>query len=157
MRAIRCGRTFEPAQPIDSVSVKMRRISKSFVSIARRHALKPRSRFLHHATLHTATGAHPLALRIADRFTSRLCGLMLAPPLAEHEGLLLTRCSSIHSAFMRQNIDVVYLDRSDKVVRCVQMLKPWSASIAWAASQVLELASGSTARYAIAPGDQLRR
>lgn len=119
--------------------------------------MKPSTRFFHHASLHTATGAHPLALRIADRFTSRLRGLMLAPPLADHEGLLLTRCSSIHTAFMRQTIDVVYLDRNDNVVRCVQMLKPWSASMAWAASQVLELAPGCIARYAIAPGDQLRR
>ncbi len=115
------------------------------------------TRFSHPASLHTASGTHPLSLCLANRFTSRLRGLMLAPPLAINEALLLTQCSSIHSAFMRQTIDVVYLDRNDKVVRCVQMLKPWSASMAWAASQVLELASGSIARYAIAPGDQLRR
>jgi uncharacterized membrane protein (UPF0127 family) len=119
--------------------------------------LNPNPRFLHHATVHTATGAHPLALRIADRFTSRLRGLMLAPPLADHEGLLLTKCSSIHSAFMQQAIDVIYLDRNDRVVRCVQRLKPWSVSMAWAATQVLELAAGSIARYTIAPGDRLRR
>lgn len=119
--------------------------------------MKPNPRFPHHATLHTATGAHPLALHIADRFTSRLRGLMLAPQLAVHEGLLLTNCSSIHSAFMRQTIDVIYLDRNDKVARCVQMLKPWRASMAWTATQVLELAAGSIARYEIASGDQLRR
>ena len=119
--------------------------------------MNPNSRFLHHATLHTATGAHPLALRIADRFTSRLRGLMLAPPLADHEGLLLTGCSSIHSAFMRQTIDVIYLDRNDRVVRCVQRLRPWSVSMAWGATQVLELAAGSIGRYAIAPNDRLRR
>ena len=119
--------------------------------------LKPNPRFPHHATLHTATGAHPLALRIADHFTPRLRGLMLAPQLAVHEGLLLTNCSSVHTAFMRQLIDVIYLDRNDKVVRCVQMLKPWSASMAWAATQVLELATDSIARYEIAPGNQLRR
>ena len=120
-------------------------------------ALNPNSCFLHHATLNTATGAHPLALRIADRFSSRLRGLMLAPPLADHEGLLLTGCSSIHSAFMRQTIDVIYLDRNDRVVRCVQRLRPWSVSMAWAATQVLELAAGSIGRYAIAPNDRLRR
>ena len=122
-----------------------------------RIVLNPDSRFLHHATLHTATGVHPLALRIADRFTLRLRGLMLAPPLAEHEGMLLTKCSSIHSGFMRQAIDVIYLDSNDKVVRCVQRLAPWSVSMAWTATHVLELAAGSITRYAIAPADRLRR
>ena len=120
-------------------------------------ALKPNSRFLHHATLHTASGAHPLFLHIASRFTTRLHGLMLAPPLTLNEALLLTRCSSIHSAFMRQAIDVVYLDRSDRVVRCVQNLKPWRASMGWGASHVLELAAGSIVRCGIAVGDRLQR
>lgn len=118
---------------------------------------KTDSRFLHHATLHTASGAHPLFLHIANRFATRLCGLMLAPPLAHDEGLLLTRCSSVHSAFMRQDIDVIYLDRSNKVVRCVQILKPWRASMAWNASHVLELAAGSIIRYQLAQGDRLQR
>jgi uncharacterized membrane protein (UPF0127 family) len=121
------------------------------------HALNPNPRFPHHAALHTATGAHPLTLRIADRFTSRLRGLMLAPPLAPNEGLLLTRCGSIHSAFMRQAIDVVYLDRSGTVMRCVEKLEPWRASMGWRAAQVLELAAGSIARYTVAVGDRLQR
>lgn len=114
-------------------------------------------RFPHNATLHTASGAHPLFLHIANRFTTRLRGLMLAPPLAQDEALLLTRCSSIHSAFMRQAIDVLYLDRSDRVMRCVQNLKPWRASMGWGASQVLELAAGSIVRCGIAVGDRLKR
>jgi len=121
------------------------------------HALESNSRFTHHATLHTATGAYPLALCIAARFTSRLRGLMLAPPLAQNEALLLTRCSSIHSAFMRQTIDVIYLDRSYRVVRCVPMLTPWRISATWGAAQVLELAVGSIARFEILPGDRLQR
>lgn len=114
-------------------------------------------RFPHVAALHTATGVHPLALRIANRFTSRLRGLMLAPPLACNEGLLLARCSSVHSAFMRQAIDVIYLDRDDKVLRCVPMLKPWRASMGWGAAQVLEIAVGGIARFGIMPGDRLQR
>ena len=113
--------------------------------------------FPHSAILQTASGSHPLALRIADDFPSRLRGLMLAPLLADDEGLLLTGCGSIHTAFMRQTIDVIYLDRSDWVVRCVPMLKPWRASAAWGAVHVLELATGSIARCGIAPGDRLQR
>ncbi|SMP67724.1 DUF192 domain-containing protein [Noviherbaspirillum suwonense] len=114
-------------------------------------------RFPHPAVLHTASGAHPLALHIANRFTSRLRGLMLAPPLAVDEGLLLTRCSSIHSAFMLQAIDVIYLSRNDDVVRCMPAMQAWRVSAAWNAAHVLELARGSIDRYRIAQGDRLHR
>lgn len=111
---------------------------------------------MRHAVLHTASGNHPLAIRIADRFLTRLCGLMLAAPLAQGHGLLLTRCTSVHSAFMRQTIDVIYLDRHGCVIRCVAGLRPWRASAGWRAAHVLELAEGSIARYCIRPGDRLR-
>lgn len=114
-------------------------------------------RVLQGATLITKRGAFPLSLRVADDFPARLRGLMLAPPLAYDEGLLLTRCNSIHSAFMRQTIDIIYLDRDNTILRCVPNLKPWRMSAAWGATQVLELAMGSTVRYAIAPGDHLQR
>lgn len=114
-------------------------------------------RFPHSAVLHTASGSHPLVLCIADDFPSRLRGLMLAAPLAHDEGLLLTGCGSIHTAFMRQAIDVIYLDRSDRVVRCVPILKPWRSSAAWGAVHVLELATGSIARCSVTPGDRLQR
>jgi uncharacterized membrane protein (UPF0127 family) len=108
------------------------------------------------AMLHTASGDHPLAIRIADRFLARFCGLMLAAPLVQGHGLLLTRCASVHSAFMRQTIDVIYLDRHGCVIRCVAGLRPWRASAGWRAAHVLELAAGSIARYGIRPGDRLR-
>lgn len=117
----------------------------------------PNPCFPHTAILHTTSGSHPLALAIANDFPSRLRGLMLAPPLALDEALLLTRCGSVHTAFMRQVIDVIYLDRSDRVVRCVPMLKPWRSSAAWGAVHVLELATGSIARCGITPGDRLQR
>ena len=107
------------------------------------------------ALLHTSSGAHALVVRLADNFASRLRGLMLAPPLAQDHGLLLTRCGSVHSAFMRQTIDVIYLDRHGRVLRCVAALGPWRASICRGAAHVLELAAGSIACYRIAPGDRL--
>jgi uncharacterized membrane protein (UPF0127 family) len=58
---------------------------------------------------------------------------------------------------MRQTIVILYLDRNDRVLRCVPSLRPWRVSAAWGAAQVLELAMGSIVRYAIAPGDRLQR
>lgn len=105
--------------------------------------------------LHTASGAHPLDIALADGFWSRLRGLMLAPPLAPSAGLLLTRCASVHCAFMRQAIDVVYLDADGVVLACVPRLKPWRASAQRGARHTLELAAGAIDRLGIRPGDRL--
>jgi hypothetical protein len=71
------------------------------------------------------------------------------------EGLLLTRCGSVHSAFMLQAIDLVYLDQAGRVLRCVAGLAPWRVDLARGAAHVLELASGSILHFGIGPGDWL--
>jgi outer membrane protein OmpA-like peptidoglycan-associated protein/uncharacterized membrane protein (UPF0127 family)/Flp pilus assembly protein TadG len=119
------------------------------------------------AVLVTASGQHPLRLRRATNFISRFCGLMLRAPLAPDAGLLLTACPSVHTAFMRCAIDVVYLDAHGVVLKCVPYLRPWWGSISNAgrdgegrrhqrAAHTLELAAGSIARLGIAAGDHLR-
>jgi uncharacterized membrane protein (UPF0127 family) len=110
-------------------------------------------------TLFTAQGMHELRLRIADNFLTRFRGLMLSQPLWPDEGMLITRCSGVHSAFMRYPIDVVYLDRCGVVTRCVQDLKPWRASQSGFSGRptayTLELAAGSVSAFGIVPGDRL--
>jgi uncharacterized membrane protein (UPF0127 family)/Flp pilus assembly protein TadG len=110
-------------------------------------------------TLFTATGTHGLSLRTAGTFMARFRGLMLSPPLERAEGMLIVRCTSVHSAFMRYAIDVVYLDRHGIVTRCVPNLHPWRASDSRfggpRATHTLELAAGAIAAFSIAPGDRL--
>jgi uncharacterized membrane protein (UPF0127 family) len=117
-------------------------------------------------TLFTAHGACQLDLRIAKTFLARFRGLMLAAPLAPAQGLLIPHCPSVHCAFMRYPIDVVYLDRRGIVTRCVPNLRPWRASFSRLgrdaqgrrcarAFHTLELAAGAIAAYGIAPGDRL--
>jgi outer membrane protein OmpA-like peptidoglycan-associated protein/uncharacterized membrane protein (UPF0127 family) len=119
------------------------------------------------AVLLTASGSHPLRLRRAASFVSRFCGLMLRAPLAPDAGLLLTGCPSVHTAFMRCAIDVVYLDAQGTVLKCVPQLRPWWGSISHAgrnaagqryprAAHALELAAGSIARLGIASGSRLQ-
>jgi len=117
--------------------------------------------------LHTRSGVHRLDLRLANHFLARLRGLMLARPLHPMQGLLITRCPSVHCAFMRYPIDVVYLDSAGIVTRCVPMLRPWHASVGAAGRDAdgqrhrtprhaLELSAGAIERLAIAPGDRLQ-
>lgn len=116
--------------------------------------------------LHTASGAHELYLRLAASFLSRFRGLMMAAPLHNSQGLLITRCPSVHSAFLRYPIDVVYLDKRGVVTKCVERLRPWRVSFSGVgrddadkryarAAHTLELAEGAVAAMDIRPGDRL--
>lgn len=68
-------------------------------------------------------------LVIADRYWSRLVGLMGRRFLPRGEGLLLTRSNSIHMWFMRIPIDVVFLEKIDtqswRVKKLALGLRPW--------------------------------
>lgn len=116
--------------------------------------------------MHTASGPHQLELRLANTFLARFRGLMLTRPLEAGQGMLITRCPSVHSAFLRYPIDVVYLDRNGIVTRCVPNLRPWRASFSGAgrdeagkryqrARHTLELAAGAIAAMGVRPGDRL--
>ena len=73
----------------------------------------------------------------------RMRGLLGRAGLAPGEGLLIERCSSIHTCFMRFAIDVVYLDADWRVVKKVRRLAPWRFSGCRRAAHTLELAAGA--------------
>ena len=114
----------------------------------------------------TRSGRHSLTLRVASHFFSRLRGLMFAAPLRPNHGLLITRCASVHTGFMRAAIDVVYLDQYGSVTECIANLRPWRGSRSGGrhadgirrprARHTLELRAGSIARLHIQPGDWLQ-
>ena len=94
-------------------------------------------------------------VRVADRFWFRCRGLLGRRSLPEGEGLLLRPSFSIHTAFMRFAIDVVFLDRDNRVVKMVPEMKPFRVAIALGAHAVLELPARGAARAQIELGDQL--
>jgi uncharacterized membrane protein (UPF0127 family) len=71
------------------------------------------------------------------------------------EGLLLRPAASIHTAFMRFPIDVVFLDSADRVVKVVGSLPPWRAAACKGARGALELPAGEAARNGITAGMSL--
>jgi uncharacterized membrane protein (UPF0127 family) len=86
----------------------------------------------------------------------RIMGLMFRPALSRGEALLLEPCSSIHTAFMRFPIDVVYLDNNERVVKARPAIKPFRVSAAFGgARSVLELPAGTIERTGTRRGDQL--
>jgi len=94
--------------------------------------------------------------RAASDFRSRLVGLLGRASLQPGEALVLEPCSSIHTAFMRFPIDVLYVDRSRRVTKLVPALKPFRMSGVFGKSfAAIELPSGAIACSGTVVGDQL--
>lgn len=90
----------------------------------------------------------------AETFRLRLLGLMFRAGLPQGEGLLIRPCRAVHTHFMRFPIDVLFLDRENRVVHIIPAMAPWKLSpTVKAADAVLELPAGAAG--ATAPGDQL--
>jgi uncharacterized protein len=93
---------------------------------------------------------------VADSVRARMKGLLGRSTLDPSEGLLLRPANSVHTAFMRFPIDVVFLDKELQVLDVVQAVPPWRMKARRGARAVLELGAGEAARQGIAPGESLR-
>ena len=94
----------------------------------------------------------PLVVRRAERWFDRLRGLLGSPPPAPGHALLITPCASVHTAFMRYPIDVVFVDRHGRILKVIEALPPWRAAACWRARHTLELAAGEARRVGLVPG-----
>jgi uncharacterized protein len=92
---------------------------------------------------------------VADSVRARMKGLLGRSTLDPSEGLLLRPANSVHTAFMRFPIDVVFLDRELRVLALATNLRPWRAAGHRGARAVLELPAGECERCDIRPGDRL--
>jgi uncharacterized membrane protein (UPF0127 family) len=62
----------------------------------------------------------------------------------------------MHMFFMRFAIDIVFLDRRDRVIKINRSLKPWRvSSMAFGARRALELSSGAADRSETRVGDTI--
>jgi uncharacterized membrane protein (UPF0127 family) len=92
---------------------------------------------------------------LADRAHTRLRGVIGWKQLRQGEGVLLRPTFSIHTAFVRFPIDVVFLDDDMTVIGIEHELKPWRVAGAKRAAAVLELAAGECRRLGVEPGDRI--
>ena len=92
---------------------------------------------------------------VADTLLKRFWGWMLRKrPL--NEGLLLSPCSSIHTFFMRFNINVVFLNSRNIVVKVTEHVRPFRITLPVKdACKVLELPADSIRTFTIKAGDVL--
>ena len=95
-------------------------------------------------------------VKMANTMDERMIGLMMKKDLVGYDGLLIVPCNSIHTFFMRMNIDVLFLDKKNKIVKIIYDMKPWRLTgIYFKAHQVLEMKAGTLSRN-IKIGDTLR-
>lgn len=94
-------------------------------------------------------------LEVADSGPKRSKGLLGRDELKAGEGLWIVPCESVHTFFMRFPIDLVYLDRKNKVKKTRKAVGPWKLSACLTAHSVLELPAGTIATTLTQPGDIL--
>jgi uncharacterized membrane protein (UPF0127 family)/CheY-like chemotaxis protein len=94
-------------------------------------------------------------VEVADRTFRRVRGLLGRKNLARGSGITLRPAWSIHTAFMRFPIDVVFLDQELVVLRIDPSLRAFRTASCRGAREVVELAAGECAQRGLAVGDRV--
>ena len=108
-------------------------------------------------TARISAGGAPLALdlNVTTRMIDRLKGWMGRKSIAERDALLIQPCNSVHTWFMHESIDVVFLDRRRRVVGVRKNVGPRHFCAHLRAASALELQAGRSAALGLVPGVQL--
>lgn len=91
---------------------------------------------------------------MADTFYTRLKGLLGRPGLPGGWCMVIKPCRSIHTMFMRFPLDVLFVDRRNRVAAVVTDMPPYRFSGTVKSSRmVIEFPAGSLSSTGTAPGD----
>jgi uncharacterized membrane protein (UPF0127 family) len=95
-------------------------------------------------------------VEVADNLITRFLGLMGRRALPEGQGLVIRPCSGVHTMFMRFPIDVLYVDRENRIVWIDAIMCPWRLGrIVRRSHYVVELPAGTAARTGTEVGDEI--
>jgi|HubBroStandDraft_5_1064220.scaffolds.fasta_scaffold343648_1 uncharacterized membrane protein (UPF0127 family) len=94
-------------------------------------------------------------LEVANTGPKRNKGLLGRKGLAPGEGLWIVPCESVHTFFMQFPIDLVYLDRKNRIRKLRSSVGPWRLSVCLSAHSILELPAGTIHDTQTEPGDIL--
>ena len=68
------------------------------------------------------------AVDLADTSAKRRTGLLKHERLEPGHGLWIVPCESVHTFFMKFAIDLVYVDKKDRVRKVRNAVPPWSTA-----------------------------
>jgi hypothetical protein len=94
-------------------------------------------------------------LEVAGSGEKRRKGLLGRDGLSPGEGLWIVPCESVHTFFMRFPIDLVYLDRGNRIRKVRSSVGAWRLSACFRAHSVLELPAGTVRDTQTQSGDTL--
>ncbi|MBM3246498.1 MAG: DUF192 domain-containing protein [Candidatus Omnitrophica bacterium] len=93
---------------------------------------------------------------IANRLFKRMKGLLGRKEFKAGQAIILEPCNSIHTFFMRFPIDVLFVDKNNRVIKVKSSLKPFRLSpIYFNAAFAIELPSGMAEATSTSQGDIL--
>ncbi len=70
-------------------------------------------------------------VKVANTFLTRLVGLLNRSSLDKGEALILDPSNAIHTLFMRFPIDVLFLDKNNRIIGLIHALQPFRLSPAF--------------------------
>jgi uncharacterized membrane protein (UPF0127 family) len=95
-------------------------------------------------------------LVVAGTLLARMKGLLGRDSLPNGEGLLIKPCMGIHTFGMKYPLDIVFLDRENRVVAVKQNMPPNRVSrIYFSAVSVFELPAGTLEGTQVTIGDRV--
>lgn len=95
------------------------------------------------------------AADVADTAEKRNTGLLKHQSLPPGDGLWIVPTQSVHTFFMKFEIDVLYLNKARKILKIRPSMAKWRVSACFSAHSVLELPAGMAATTGTSVGDQL--
>ena len=94
-------------------------------------------------------------VEVAVTRRDRRKGLLGRSGLENASALIIAPCFSIHTMFMRFDIDVVFVDEDGRAVKVVRDMTPWRMAVDPTAHAVVELPAGSLREHQVNIGDRL--
>lgn len=92
---------------------------------------------------------------LATTFWQRLKGLLGSRSLGGGYGLVIKPCNSIHTFGMNYSIDVLFVDRDDRIIKIVACMPAGRVTMKSGSAYVIELPSGTVGQTLCAVGDRL--
>jgi len=85
----------------------------------------------------------------------RMKGLLAWSRLEPGQGMWIEPCSSVHTFFMKFELDLIFLDNQSRVKKTVNTVHPWRISCCFGARITLELPAGTLTQAGIENGQSL--
>lgn len=93
--------------------------------------------------------------KTAQSFFNRLAGLMFKKTMPEYGVLFFPGCGSVHTFFMRFNLDIIMTDKNFVVLNYAEAVKPFRFFITAGAKHTFEAREGFVKENKIKKGDKI--